>query len=324
MNPRAFSLVLAFALVAPAARADLPAARVALRASALVSRPDVTLGAVATLEGSDAITSALEGLVVARAPRAGYTEHLSMAELQRAVRTRYPEWGGRIAWSGAPAVDVEVVVQRVTGERLQRAAEDQARQALAGRYESVTVQAVEVVPELTVPAGEVRLAPRPLPLDRAPANRELVWIDVFVDGAMQRAVAVPVRVDAYASARVARVDLAAGAELRAEDFETTPVDAAHANGRLASPTAPLAGERLRRSLHRGAPLLAADVEDRPAVSRGEAVTLHLDDAAVHLEARVTALSDAAVGQSLWVRRGASGQPLRARVVSPGNVEVASQ
>ncbi|HET7400187.1 MAG TPA: flagellar basal body P-ring formation chaperone FlgA, partial [Usitatibacter sp.] len=172
-----------------------------------------------------------------------------------------------------------------------------------------------------LPRGDVEMRVRPFG-EGVVRSRELAWVDVYVNGAFRRAVSVPLRVSAFAQVRVARTDLAGDRELRAGDFEMRRVDVAKLGGEPAPPEA--ADRRLRRALRQGTVLMAGDLEARPAVARGEVVTLRFDSPMVRIETRVVALSDAAVGQPLWVRREAGGESLRARVVSPGNVEVASQ
>lgn len=66
--------------------------------------------------------------------------------------------------------------------------------------------------------------------------------------------------------------------------------------------------------------VAVEVDLRPAVARGESVALHASAAALRIQASATALGDAAVGETVWVKRE-GGEALRATVVGRGVVEV---
>jgi len=308
------------AMLAPICCAAQDAVHVTLQPRATVAGPRLALGDVARIEAPAEVSSQLAAVALARAPLPGYSKHLSQAEVRRMVRAQAPQIEPHIRWDGAKAVDVALASNALDAARIEQVALEQVRAALGKRFDAVTVELAEPVAALELPRGEVVMQVRPL-AEGAVRARELAWVDVYVDRAFQRAVAVPLRIAAFAQVRVARTDLAEGRELRAADFETRRVDVA----RLGEEPAPrdAADRRLRRGVRQGAVLMAADLEARPAVARGELVTLRLDSPMVHIETRAVALSDAAVGQPLWVRREAGGESLRARVVSPGNVEVAS-
>lgn len=308
---------LAVLLLMPALAAAQDA-RVSLKPRATVAGPVVTLGAVAGIEGSADVAARLSGVTLARTPLAGQSIRIALAEVRRLVRAQTGD--ADIGWEGARAVDIMAATQEIDSTRIAAVAQAHVRKALEAHFERVAVEMVESIPRLTLRAGSVKLEPRALAIAH-PGKREVVWIDAYVDGVFERALAVPVRVAAWSKASVARADLAAGAEPRADEFETREVDVTDL---AAPPAAPTAGQRLKRTVRAGTVLLAADLEPRPAVARGEPVILTVDSPGLHIEARATALADAAIGQALWVKREAGGEPLRARVVSPGNVEVASR
>lgn len=315
-----FLVLLAFSAAALAA----PAARIVVRPSAVVAEREVRLGAIATIEGEEETARKLAALVVARTPRPGYTESLAVAELKRRVRNSFPAIRDRIEWSGAKAVSIESASSAWDGSRVQALAVQHARAWLAARYERFEVRGAGDPVDLLLPPGEVALVPRELPAHGAPLARMQVWIDVNVDGVFHRAVMVPVAAQVFGTALIARSDLAAGREARAADFETQSIELTQVSGAVVPPGTRLEGQRFRRALPAGAVLLEESLQPRPAVLRGDTVTLQLKSELLQVEARAVALADAAVGERLWVKRDPAGEPVRVEVVSPGIVEVTSK
>ena len=296
-------------------------ARIALAPDAVVSERQVVLGAIAAIECEDAaLAKTLQRLVVANAPRPGAIERLTRETLDNRVRALVPALHGPVQWEGATAVNVRTALAAYQGERLRAAAVEHVARALQGRYERFETRAGEVN-DLSLPAGEVTLRPRPLALTGRLANRLPVWIDIHVDGVFHRSVVVPVEIAAYAPVLVAREDLAPGRDLLARDFETRIVDVTRLTGEPITPGAALVTMRSRKTLHAGDALVREALEARPAVTRGENVTLQIHAASMQLEATAVALADARVGDLVWIKRDMAGESLRARVVAPGIVEV---
>jgi flagella basal body P-ring formation protein FlgA len=310
-------------LCAGFAQAGAPA-RIVLKGDAVVTERQVRLGALATIESADLATvERLVAMPVAMAPRPGYAKRLTRDELKRRLRTVTPGIRSPLAWEGADAVRIELATSLVEGDRLRAMAVEHARSAFAPRFADIDVVALENVADVAVPPGALTLRPRMMQPD-ALARRVPVWIDVLVDNVFFRAVTVAVQVEAYAPALVARAGLPAGREVKGADFEARRVDYAMLGSGVIETNAPLEGLRLKRALRANAVLLAADLQPRPAVARGEPVTLQVSTKTVRLEVRATALADASVGEDIWVKREPAGESLRAHVVAPGIVEVASK
>jgi flagella basal body P-ring formation protein FlgA len=293
----------------------------ALSPDAVVAQRHVSLASIASVECSDKVmTQTLERLVVANAPRAGAIERLTRETLDNRVRALAPAMRGALQWEGANAVNVRVALAAYDGERIRTAALEQVARALQGRYERLETRA-GAVEDLSLPAGEVTLRPRPLALGGRLPSRQPVWIDLHVDGVFHRAVVVPVEIAAYAPVLVAREDLAPGREVLARDFETRSLDVTRVAGEPVTADTALATFRTRKTLHAGDALVREAVEARPAVTRGENVTLQMHAASLQLEATAVALADARIGDMVWIKRDTAGDSLRARVVAPGIVEV---
>jgi flagella basal body P-ring formation protein FlgA len=76
---------------------------------------------------------------------------------------------------------------------------------------------------------------------------------------------------------------------------------------------------LRRPLDAGRPLLAAHVEQRPAVARNQTVEVKLVLGQIQLETAGVAMGDARVGEMVKVRNPANNQSFGATVVADGKV-----
>jgi flagella basal body P-ring formation protein FlgA len=318
------ALALMLGLCAMSAAWAAGPARIALKESAIVTTRQTTLGDIAAIQAGDPETvQRLAAIPIAIAPLPGYTERLTREEVKRRVRARVPVMRDMLTWEGAAAVSVETSGTVVAGERLRRLAVGHATEALGRRFEHVEAHAAPLGDVMVVP-GNASLRPREIDTAHGVARQIPVWIDIFVEGVFARAVAVPVDIEAFDTVRVARADLAADHVPQATDFETRRVDVARLGSDAVPAASGLAGKRITRAVKSGAVLVAADVQVRPAVARGETVTLRFLDEALLLEARAIALGEAAVGDAVWVKRESSGAPLRAQVVAPGTVEVSSR
>jgi flagella basal body P-ring formation protein FlgA len=81
------------------------------------------------------------------------------------------------------------------------------------------------------------------------------------------------------------------------------------------------GLRAKRTIGRGLPVYAEDVEETPDVARGDIVQLVYEGRAVRLTAEAEALADGRFGETIPVRNVQSGMEIRARVVGRSTVAV---
>ncbi|NHZ42579.1 flagellar basal body P-ring formation chaperone FlgA [Massilia aquatica] len=311
---RALPLLSLIALLLASSGA-LAAVQVTLKGSALVTGARITLADIASVQGENA--AALGVLDLGPAPLPGYSARISRAELERTLRSRGLAW--RLA--GENAVSIERRAQAFDARQLVAVAEEQLRTHLAASHSRVELQLAAPLAELQVPAGKVAFTARPLAAGLAPRRRMQVWVDIAVDGAFARAVALPFQVRAFRPLLVAARDLQAGAlpdctSLVVREDDVTALD---------GPAAPLAcgavRGRLKQSLAAGAPLLVSALQPELAVAQGESIRLQLQDGAIVLESRATALSDGNVGQRIEVRPAGASGTVRAEVVGPALVKI---
>ncbi len=231
------------------------------------------------------------------------------------------------ALAGAPAVAAGTAVepqaqarQRVEGAALQA----EAARAVSGWLTRQPVSRFEVataspVPDLDVPAGTWSLSARPLAAGQAPVGRVIVWVDVQVDGRLERRVPVVVAVRSFAPRWQARTDLPARAAIGPDVFERQEIELSLPS--VAAPAELPVGKRLSRAVAAGQLLQPSHLEQATEVTRGDMVEAHVRRGLVSVQTRGEALQDGRSGQRIQVRiTGASG-PVLAQVVGPGTVQV---
>ncbi|MDQ8033159.1 MAG: flagella basal body P-ring formation protein FlgA, partial [Bordetella sp.] len=72
----------------------------------------------------------------------------------------------------------------------------------------------------------------------------------------------------------------------------------------------------------GQPVAARDLGSKPAVARGQSASLDVRHGSIRVESQVEVLQDGKVGDVVRVRARAAEQPLLARVVAPGQLQMA--
>lgn len=141
------------------------------------------------------------------------------------------------------------------------------------------------------------------------------------DGAVRWQVYLPVTVQVWAAAAVARQPLPAGAVPLADQVDELPVDWA------AAPTLPLTAAQalaervLARPVAAGQTIRQGDLKPRQWFAAGALVQVVARGAGFAVAAEGTALSPGIEGQPARVRTG-SGRVLQAQPVGPGRVELA--
>lgn len=317
----------AAALAAGAIDAPIPAVqvRVSLKSLVLVRERQIALRDVADVTGGDAQAVAQLGSIhLGRAPRLGYTEDLSLEEIRRLVRARSGESSEAIVWEGSRTVKIETAAVRYDARRIVEVATDHVRRALPqGRYERVEIQPGDAAPAVYLPAGEVSLKVRDIAASKLARSRVAVWVDVSLDGEFYRSVIIPLRLELFGPALVARKSLPRGHLATPEEFEFRQLDLALLPAEAVAPESAL-HRRLSRALAAGDVLLETSLEERLAVGAGDAVTLQLRNGAVQIESQAQALSAGAVGQIVKVRPGTSDAEILAEVLAPGVVKLSAR
>ncbi|HVK94296.1 MAG TPA: hypothetical protein VM571_06180, partial [Noviherbaspirillum sp.] len=195
---------------ATAAETPASAVHIALRPEADVNRTHITVGDIATVSAdSQEMRNALLALRVASAPRIGYVDRYSRAEVELVVRRGLASKKVKTAWSGARFVKVRSVGRTLEAGAIVDAARAAALKQLGEKFEAVDLQLASPLDDMVLPMGELRFKPRTIDTSHV-ASRLPVWVDIDVDGVPYRSVVVPFSVNASQLVLVARRDLAQG------------------------------------------------------------------------------------------------------------------
>jgi len=296
-----------------------PVVDVDLHAVAQVGHIQVTLGDVAELRGdSEERLSWLRNISLGSVPRSGAVT-LSRGQIERWIKSHAGSNQPVLHWYGAGQVEISSAQQKVSGSDIADAAKITLQEWLAGRAERSEINALADTRDAMVAPGKLRLSAR-MPTDVMPHRRMLVWVDIWVDDAFVRVVPVSFTVQAYQTAYVARQDVRVGRIVQDHEFDSRQIDIAES----AAPVAVLkdaATWRMKHSVSRGGVLLKNQVEEAPAVARGESATLRSQVGVLTLESKVEVLQDGYPGQMVKVRLPAASGPVLARVTGAGLLEM---
>lgn len=261
-----------------------PRTSIELLPQADVQGATVLLGHVARLRSSDlAVMRRLVQLPIGRAPQPGQVAILKQESLALWIRRQTGYAAADLDILGARESQVTGSAGVVRGEEIGRAAAESLRAWLRTRSVQAAVH-VRVPPrDLHAYGGDIRLEPRPVE-QSAPRRRMVVWVDVWSADVLVRTVPASLELDGLDTSGVA---LQGPLEERAE-ASSTP----------------------------------AGMGEAFAVMRGEWATLRSVSGPVVLEAAVEVLQDGRSGQKVRVRQRGATAVVTARVLGPGQVEIA--
>jgi flagella basal body P-ring formation protein FlgA len=289
-----------------------------LLANALVHGKTVTLGDVVRIEGVDpAALKILSALRIGAAPLAGYLEQFSRAEVEAALHAQPATVSVTPEWRGAERVRVSRASTLVSGDALTAAASAYLTRIYGTRYEQMELTTIAQAPDLQLPEGAWSMRPR-----AAAAvlhQHSTVWMDVLVDGAVYRSVAVSFQVQAWKTVLVAHRAMEEGASLSFVDFELVRRDVASLPEVPAATPDDWRGLRLRGRAREGEVLMKHQVVAADAVRRGDRLTLLLSDRLVQIEIAAVAQEDGDAGAMVRVKPLKGGETMIARVIGAGKV-----
>lgn len=210
-------------------------------------------------------------------------------------------------------------VQTVTTARLVKAARAALPAADAGM--TITTRVLGAPPDTTVGAGVVRLQTHHV-LGRWPRARVAVPVVVLVDGRPSRSETVWFAVRALRTAWVYAQDAPAGTEMGELKMHKGTVDVAKADGRVVDALTTLTGDRLKRGVQSGWPVLLSDFEPVPDVDRQSQVVVHVRYGAVRIKTLGRALDAGDVGDVIPVLVEGAASSVLAKVTGKGVVDIA--
>lgn len=209
--------------------------------------------------------------------------------------------------------------QTVTTARLVEA----ARKALpaAGAGVTVTTRVLGTPPDTTVPTGLVRLQTHPV-VGRWPRARVAVPVIVLVDAKPVRSETIWFEVRALRSVWVYDRAAPAGTAMGQLKVHEATVDIAKADGQPVGALTALAGDRLKRGVQAGWPLLEGDFEPVPDVDKQSQVIVHVSYGPIRMETLGKALGAGEIGDAVLVLVEGAASPVSAKVAGKGVVDIA--
>lgn len=219
--------------------------------------------------------------------------------------------------TGAPALagdSSEALDEAQLGEMIEAFVRSRAE----GTVHSVSLPPLERFAVADVGDFDVALSAHP---QQVMAGWVPVTLAVSSGGETLRRGVVTVRVEAERNVVVTRRSLRRGAVLAASDLIVEPMPVSDLPEGWLADSAPAVGKRLKRSLAAGAPVSAQQLEQPPAVRRGQRVKLELRHGGLRIEGFGRAQQDGRPGEWIRVRNTASNREVTGRVSEDGVIRV---
>lgn len=310
---------LALILVQPALGANI---RIELKPFVKVTSENIYLGDVAALFSGDfATVQRFSSLHLGRAPVFGRKVELSREQLDRWIRSRLMAEPRELIWGGAQSVEVEMSGQEVSQSLLLKVAKDELASWLGKKCARFEIAEPNMSGSILVRPGKVSLVPRILP-DNFPVSRRMqIWVDISIDGVLQRAIPVNFSVEAFQNVYVVSADMPARHDLAGADIELKEVDATLVSDKKILRQKPAAPTRLRKSLKAGEIVAESMMEPLPDVLQGQEIVLRIKTGGIAVESPVTVLQDGVVGQKIRVKKKGSQGSILAKVIGRSLVSI---
>jgi len=208
--------------------------------------------------------------------------------------------------------------QTVTTDRLVQA----ARKALPalGTGLTVTTRVLGAPPDTTIPAGPVRLLTHPV-IGRWPRARVAVPVAVLVNDKPVCSETIWFAVRALRSAWVYAQAAPAGTAMSQLKVHKAIVDIAKTDGQPVGALAAMTGDRLKRGVQAGWPLLEGDFEPVPDVDKQSQVVVHVRYGSIRMETLGKALKAGEIGDVVPVLVEGAASPVSAKVAGKGAVDI---
>lgn len=147
-------------------------------------------------------------------------------------------------------------------------------------------------------------------------------VRVSCEGSAPWSIFVPAQVRLYRDVVVARRPLSRNGTLEQADVALAERDVSQLNQGYLTALDQAIGNRLNRSVQPDQILTPTTVTIAATVRKGDHVVISAQSSAMSVRMPGEALSDGALGEQIRVRNQRSGRVIKARVVAPGQVEVA--
>ena len=265
-----------------------------------VSGDRIELGEVALLEEwSTPELRKLDTLDLGRAPGPGQAQRINTAFVEQRVYAALGRTGG-FDFEAEPIHHVIGDGTCVTAARLCDLAEALVWKETGWERDHVTLTCVRKPRDLWLPRGDYRLAARSLSADYYGST--LIKVVALKDGVEAGSQTVVYNITRRLPAVVAADTLKRGEVITADKLEmrATEITQEYFESRLLTDVDGLIGKKVRRFVARGRALSIDDINDPPAVRRGDTVSVWVRSGAVTVKTDGEAESSGRVGDRIQV------------------------
>lgn len=292
---------------ASAASSKKTAASFRPQPTAFVIRDRIVLGDL-----SPTFPKALVGVDVGPAPNPGKQTTISRASVRNALRRAKanPDLS-----NGLPAsMTIERKSTQLTVDQLEAELRNQLTERLP---EGVSITAIRGLRPIVIPLGDAEVS-----VDFAKLRPSMpVTLRVSVAGRVWGLQQPHITLAGNAKTPVLRKNLPRNAVVGEDDIEMVATDLRRLPNNAVLHKSQLAGQRLRQATQGGRALQTAHTERTPMVQRGKTVTLVARTAGIRITQPALIERDAHFGQWVLVRPLSGNRMVRAKVVSPSEVEI---
>lgn len=294
---------------------------ITLPAEATVEGSEIQLGHIATVIGDDGEEVAkIQALELGYAPSPGFSRVLHAWKIEESIRRQFSD--ATLTMAGNDFCRVWPTVVEVRGSELQAKAKEELESLFAGRDANIRFTGSNE--DVTVPKGVVG---RELVVSRSGGKVNLragVWnvpVKIVVDSVPYRTVWLAFHVELYQSLPVLVRDIAADQSIGIDDIMLQRVILRDANLANALTSRKLAGAIAKRPLRQGEPVLPEDVKRIPAVTKGAVANLSVDNGRIRVMAKVVALQDGYLDDTIQVQVVGTNKELTAVVAQKGGLHL---
>lgn len=320
-------LMLLLSALAGEAQAENTGARVAqaarsfnIPARVLVYGPQIRLSELIKLSTlPPTLQAELSQVELGPSPRPGEVVSLPGSTVLTRIRSSAPG-ASALQWQVPPTVQVERAASRIEAAQVLESLRIWMDANQAVPVEQLQLSGLQVRAPLLVPAGAVTLDFEPAPGEDllGPTSLNLL---VWVDGVLTERVPVRIRVDGQLRVLVLLRPVRLGQEVMASDVQEELRPVATLTGQPALRRDEVVGRQARRALNANRVIGLEDVEDKPVLRKGDAVTIILRSGGLLLTAQGEALQDGRSGETISVLNTGTRKQLRGKVTATGEVRI---
>ncbi len=287
-----------------------------LRQHALLTSSKYKLSDIANISSrSLSVIQKFSGIEIGRSPRPNYLGHISRSSIASRIESVFPGASQRITWLGKDIVQVQSIGVSFSSKRLAVEAEAFVSQWLREKHNDFRVVATEPVKDLILPPGEVRIKAKLVAGEKL-KKRLSVWLDIYVNGSLFRALPVWVSISVFEEALIVRQAIDKSEALNPDQFQKRYLDITNAKGVIVENPSELFGMRAIKSLLANEILTHSVIQPVPAVMKGQRVSVSAFEGNVHLKTFALAMNDGELNQYIQVRNLNSNQSYSVVIIGP--------